>query len=131
MGYLINPDNYAKIAMRVSVTLDDILEVDFLFHPTRHSLRHLNHNKLFNFPYYVCGMYKSNSNFGAGCPNWADWADLRFGFVHSTGIIEQNKVSIITRTPQLDWNQKVILKRHLVSMYPFLKITLLKITESA
>ena len=36
-------------------------------------------------------MYKSNSNFGAGCPNWADWADLRFGFVHSRDIIEQNK----------------------------------------
>ena len=31
------------------------------------------------------------SNFGAGCPNWADWADLRFGFVHSRDIIEQNK----------------------------------------
>ena len=26
-----------------------ILYVDFLFHPTRHSLRHLNHNKVFNF----------------------------------------------------------------------------------
>ena len=36
-------------------------------------------------------MYKSNSNFGAGCPNWADLADLRFGFVHSTDVIEQNK----------------------------------------
>ena len=36
-------------------------------------------------------MYKSNSNFGAGCPNWANWADLRFGFVYSTDIIEQNK----------------------------------------
>ena len=43
--------------------------VDFLFHPT---LRHLN--------------------FGADCPNiTVDWADLRFGFVHSTDIIEQNK----------------------------------------
>ena len=36
-------------------------------------------------------MYKSNSNFGAGCPSWADWADLRFGFVHSTDIVEQNQ----------------------------------------
>ena len=40
--------------------------------------------------YYVCGMYKSNSNFGAGCPNWAVWADLRFGFVHSTDILQKN-----------------------------------------
>ena len=38
--------------------------------------------------YYVCGMYKSNSNFGAGCPNWAVWADLTFGFVHSMNILE-------------------------------------------
>ena len=30
--------------------LDGVLEVDFLFHPTRHSLRHLDHKKLF----YVC-----------------------------------------------------------------------------
>ena len=63
-------------------------------------------------------MYKSKSNFGAGCPNWADWADLRFGFVHSTGIIEQNKMSIITRTPQrtsggLQFEEKK-LKRHLL-----------------
>ena len=36
-------------------------------------------------------MYKSNSNFGANCPNWEDWADLRFEFVHSTDTIEQNK----------------------------------------
>ena len=36
-------------------------------------------------------MYKSNSNFCASCPNWADWADLRFGFVHSTDKIEQSK----------------------------------------
>ena len=34
---------------RLHVILDGVLEVDFLFHPTRHSLRHLNHNKLFNF----------------------------------------------------------------------------------
>ena len=34
-------------------------------------------------------MYKFN--FGVGCPNWADWADLRFGFVHSTDIVEQNQ----------------------------------------
>ena len=40
--------------------------------------------------YYVCGMYKSNFNFGAGCPNWAVWADLRFGFVHSTDILQKN-----------------------------------------
>ena len=39
----------------------------------------------------MSGIYKSNSNFGAGCPNWTDWADLRFWFVHSTDIIEQNK----------------------------------------
>ena len=38
--------------------------------------------------YHVCGMYKSNCNFGAGCSNWAVWADLRFGFVHSTNILE-------------------------------------------
>ena len=38
------------------------------------------------------GMYKSNSNFGAGCstPNQANWADIRFGFVHSIDILEQN-----------------------------------------
>ena len=41
--------------------------------------------------YYACGMYKSNFNFGAGCSNWAVWADLRFGFVHSTDILEENK----------------------------------------
>ena len=35
-------------------------------------------------------MYKYNSNFGAGCPNWAVWADLRFGFVHSTDILPKN-----------------------------------------
>ena len=35
-------------------------------------------------------MYKYNSNFGAGCPNWAVWADLRFGFVHSTDILQNN-----------------------------------------
>ena len=33
--------------------------------------------------YYVCGMYKSNFNFGAGCSNWAIWAILRFGFAYS------------------------------------------------
>ena len=38
----------------------------------------------------ACGMYKYNSNFGAGCPNWAVWADLRFGFVHSTDILQKN-----------------------------------------
>ena len=36
----------------------------------------------------VRGMNKSTSNFGAGCPNWADWADIRFGFVHSMDILE-------------------------------------------
>ena len=41
--------------------------------------------------YYVCEVYKYIFNFGAGCPNWANWADLRFVFVHSTDIIEQNK----------------------------------------
>ena len=34
-------------------------------------------------------MYKSD--FGAGCSNWANLADLRFGFVHSTDIVEQNQ----------------------------------------
>ena len=65
----------------------------FLFHPTRHSLRHMiwvTTNSLILL-FYVCGMYKSNSNFGAGCRKWADWAYLRFGFVHYTDIIEQNK----------------------------------------
>ena len=33
----------------LSASLDGVLKVDFLFHPTIHSLRHLNHNKLFNF----------------------------------------------------------------------------------
>ena len=30
-------------------TLDGVLEVDFLFHPNRHSLGYQNHNNLFNF----------------------------------------------------------------------------------
>ena len=30
-------------------SLDGVLEVDFLFHLARHSPRHLNHKKLFNF----------------------------------------------------------------------------------
>ena len=38
--------------------------------------------------YHVCGMYKSNCNFGAGCSNWAVWAVLRYGFVHCTDILE-------------------------------------------
>ena len=82
-------NNY--LSMYAMYILDGVLKVDFLFHPTRHSLRHLNHIKHFTLLYYVCGMYKSNSNFGAGCPNWDDWTDLRFGFVHSTDIIEQSK----------------------------------------
>ena len=36
-------------------------------------------------------IHKSNFNFGAGCPNWANWTDLRFQFVHSIDIIEQSK----------------------------------------
>ena len=34
--------------------------------------------------YYVWKIYKSNSNFGAGCINLAIWADTRLEFVHST-----------------------------------------------
>ncbi len=47
-------------------------------------------------------MYNSNSNFGAGCPNWAD---LRFKFVHFTDIIEQSK-SVYLNTHLVDWNQE-------------------------
>ena len=43
-----------------SMTLDGVLEVDFLFHPTRHSLRHLNHKKLFNFA--LCTMSVEYTN---------------------------------------------------------------------
>ena len=46
---------------------------------------------VFNFALLCLRMKESNSNFGAGCPNWAVWADLRFGFVHSTDIVEQNQ----------------------------------------
>ena len=51
--------------------------------------------------YYVYGMYKSNSNFGAGCPNWAIWADLGFGFVHSIDKVEQNQNMFC------DWNTQI------------------------
>ena len=62
---------YREIPFTYSV--DGVLEVDFLFHPTRHSLRQLSHN-FFLILLYVCGMYKSNSNFGAGCPlGWLGW----------------------------------------------------------
>ena len=49
-------------------------------------------------------MYKYNSNFGAGCPNWAVWADLRFGFVHSTDMVELNqKVFWDWEVQMLNW----------------------------
>ena len=41
--------------------------------------------------YHVCRMYKVNSNFCAGCSNWAIWVDLRFVFVHSTEILYRVK----------------------------------------
>ena len=50
------------------------------------------------------------SNFGAGYP---DWADLKFGFVHSIDIIEQNKSVYYSghlNTHLGDWNQKFIFK---------------------
>ena len=63
-------------------------------------------------------MYKSNSNFGAGCPNWADWADLRFGFVHSTDTIEQNKSVYYKQDISMHiwWIgiENLLLERHLV-----------------
>ena len=63
-------------------------------------------------------MYKSNSNFGAGCPNWADWTDLRSGFVHSTDIIEQNKSVYHNQDPSTHiwWIgiEKLFLKHHLI-----------------
>ena len=46
-------------------------------------------------------MCKSNCNFGAGCSNWAVWADLRFGFVHFTNILEQNEAVFC------DWEVKM------------------------
>ena len=68
-------------------------------------------------------MYKYNSNFGAGCPSWADWADIRFGFVHFTDIIEQNK-SIHHNHQEQDTSthiwwigiEKLFLKRHLITI---------------
>ena len=72
------------------------------------------------FLYYVFGMYKSNSNFGAGCPNWADWADLRFGIVHSTGIMEQNKSVYHNQDTSMHiwWIgiEKLFLKRYLITI---------------
>ena len=69
-------------------------------------------------PYYVCGMYKSNSNFDAGCPNWADWTDLIFGFVHSTDKIEQNKSVYHNQdtSTHIWWIgiENLFLKRHLL-----------------
>ena len=70
-------------------------------------------------------MYKSNSNLGAGCPNWADWADLRFGFVHSTAIIEQNKNVYHKQgiSMHIWWIgiENLFLKRHLVRIKQFKK----------
>ena len=67
---------------------------------------------------YVCGMYESSSNFGAGSPNWADWADLRFGFVYSTDIIEQNKSVYHNQDTSMHiwWIgiKNLFLKRHLM-----------------
>ena len=66
-------------------------------------------------------MNKSNSNFGAGCPNWADWADLRFGFVHSTGIIEQYKSVYHNQdtSTHIWWIgiENLLLKHHLILNY--------------
>ena len=63
-------------------------------------------------------MYKSNSNFGAGCPNWADF---RFGFVLSTDIIEQNKSVYHNQdtSTHIWWIgiEKLFLKRHLIGIY--------------
>ena len=67
-------------------------------------------------------MYESN--FGAGYP---DWADLKFGFVHSTDIIEQNKnVHHNQDTLTHIWwigIEKLFLKRHLAqsSCYYYFK----------
>ena len=72
--------------------------------------------------YYVCGMYKSNFNFGAGCPNWAIWADFRFGFVHSTDIVQQNQNIFCNWDTQMHqiWGPEVnwFLARHL-NLYGF------------
>ena len=66
-------------------------------------------------------MYKSNSNFGVGCPNWAGWADIRFGFVHFTNIIEQNKSVCHSQDTSTNiWCigiENLFLKRHLMSMH--------------
>ena len=66
--------------------------------------------------YYVCERYKYNSDFGAGCPNWAD---LKFGFVHSTDIIEQNKSVYHNQdtSTYMWWTgiENLFLKRHLMS----------------
>ena len=66
-------------------------------------------------------MYKYNSNFGAGCPNWAVWADLRFGFVHSTDILQKNyDVFCDQETQLLHWwiaRKKMFLPRHLLYTY--------------
>ena len=66
-------------------------------------------------------MYKYNSNFGAGCPNWAVWADLRFGFVHSTDILQKNyDVFCDQETQLLHWwiaRKKMFLPCHLMLGY--------------
>ena len=101
------------------IVLDDVLKVDFFYsiQPDIPWGIWITTNSLILL-YYVCGMYKSNSNFGAGCPNWADWADLRFGFVHSTDIIEQNKSVYHNQDTSMHiwWIgiKKLFLKHHLV-----------------
>ena len=78
-------------------------------------------------------MYKYNSNFGAGCPNWAVWADLRFGFVHSTDILQKNyDVFCDQETQLLHWwiaRKKMFLPRHLMNdlkTYKILKLLILQ-----
>ena len=53
-----------------------------------------NYKIVFNFALLCLRMKESNSNFGAGCPNWAVWADLRFRFVHSTVIVNGAKLAV-------------------------------------
>ena len=81
-------------------------------------------------------MYKYNSNFGAGCPNWAVWADLRFGFVHSTDILQKNYDVFCDQETQLHeiWapEENRFLARHLLGYRTLLfdSLTLSKCSKS-
>ena len=72
-----------------------------------------NYKIVFNFALLCLRMKESNSNFGAGCPNWAVWDDLRFGFVHSTDILKR----VLCLGGLNGELREIFLIRHLVIMW--------------